>query len=272
MKKGGGKRRYRINGVEYSREELIHKYLHIVKYVAGKISVSLPPNVDLNDLVNDGIVGLIDAIEKYDDSRGVKFETYAITRINGAIIDALRALDWVPRAVRQRAREIERAYQELEVKLGRLPTDAEVAAHLSMPIDEYNALLQRVRGTSLLSLEEPLPSEKGYQIPLSDTLKDAEVDITASVEQRELRQALVQAVGELPPQERIVISLYYFDGQALKDIKERLNVSESRVSQIHAQAVIHLRQLLRELQSDLGIREGDPTLKQKYVRKVPPGA
>lgn len=272
MKTGGGKRRYRINGVEYSREELIHKYLHIVKYVAGKISVSLPPNVDLNDLVNDGIVGLIDAIEKYDDSRGVKFETYAITRINGAIIDALRALDWVPRAVRQRAREIERAYQELEVKLGRLPTDAEVAAHLSMPIDEYNALLQRVRGTSLLSLEEPLPSEKGYQIPLSDTLKDAEVDITASVEQRELRQALVQAVGELPPQERIVISLYYFDGQALKDIKERLNVSESRVSQIHAQAVIHLRQLLRELQSDLGIREGDPTLKQKYVRKVPPGA
>ncbi len=272
MTTSGGKRRYRINGVEYSREELIHKYLHIVKYVAGKISVSLPPNVDLNDLINDGIVGLIDAIEKYDDSRGVKFETYAITRINGAIIDALRALDWVPRAVRQRAREIERAYQQLEVTLGRLPTDAEVAAQLSMPIEEYNALLQRVRGTSLLSLEEPLPSDKGYHIPLADTLKDADVDITASVEQRELRHALVQAVSELPPQERVVISLYYFEGQPLKDIKERLSVSESRVSQIHAQAVIHLRQLLRELQSDLGIREGDPTLKQKYVRKTPPGA
>jgi len=269
--KTGAPGRYRINGVEYLREELIHKYLHIVKYVAGRISVSLPPNVDLNDLINDGIVGLIDAIEKYDDSRGVKFETYAITRINGSIIDALRALDWVPRAVRQRAREIERAYQELEVKLGRLPKDAEVAAHLGMPMAEYNALLQRVRGTSLLSLEEPLPSEKGYQIPLADTLKDADVDITASVEQRELRRALVQAVNELPPQERIVISLYYFDGQALKDIKERLNVSESRVSQIHAQAVIHLRHLLRELQSDLGYREGDPTLKQKYVRKEPPG-
>ena len=98
MKTGGGSRRYRINGVECTREELIHKYLHIVKYVAGKISVSLPPNVDLNDLINDGIVGLIDAIEKYDDSRGVKFETYAITRINGSIIDALRALDWVPRS------------------------------------------------------------------------------------------------------------------------------------------------------------------------------
>ena len=141
-----------------------------------------------------------------------------------------------------------------------------------MPIEEYNALLQRVRGTSLLSLEEPLPSDKGYHIPLADTLKDADVDITASVEQRELRHALVQAVSELPPQERVVISLYYFEGQPLKDIKERLSVSESRVSQIHAQAVIHLRQLLRELQSDLGIREGDPTLKQKYVRKTPPGA
>ena len=179
----GAARRYRINGVEFTREQIIHKYLHIVKYVAGKISVSLPPNVEINDLINDGIVGLIDAIEKYDDSRGVKFETYAITRINGAIIDALRALDWVPRAVRQRAREIERAYQELEVEFGRLPTDAEVAGKLGMPLDEYQALLQRVRGTSLLSLEEPLPSEKGYQIPLADTLKDAGVDITATVEQ-----------------------------------------------------------------------------------------
>jgi len=267
---GGGPRRYCINGAEYSREQLIHKYLHIVKYVAGKISVSLPPNVEINDLINDGIVGLIDAIEKYDDSRGVKFETYAITRINGAIIDALRALDWVPRAVRQRAREIERTYQELEAQYGRIPTDAEIAAKLGMPLDEYHALLQRVRGTSLLSLEEPLPSEKGYQIPLSDTLKDADVDITANVEQREMRRALIEAVAELPPQERIVVSLYYFKGQALKDIKEHLDVSESRVSQIHAQAVIHLRHLLRELRSDLGFREGDPTLKQKYVRKDEP--
>lgn len=266
----GAARRYCINGVEFTREQLIHKYLHIVKYVAGKISVSLPPNVELNDLINDGIVGLIDAIEKYDDSRGVKFETYAITRINGAIIDALRSLDWVPRAVRQRAREIERAYQELEVQLGRLPTDSEVADKLGMPLEEYQALLQRVRGTSLLSLEEPLPSEKGYQIPLADTLKDAGVDITANVEQNELRRALVQAVSELPPQERIVISLYYFKGQALKDIKEQLNVSESRVSQIHAQAVIHLRSLLRELRTDLGYRESDKTLKQKYLRKDPP--
>lgn len=268
MKQAAPSRRYRINGVEYSREELIHKYLHLVKYVAGKISVGLPANVEINDLVNDGIVGLIDAIEKFDDTRGVKFETYAITRINGSIIDALRALDWVPRAVRQRAREIERVYQELEAQFGRVPTDHEVADRMQISMDEYNALLQRVRGTSLLSLEEPLPSDKGYTIALADTLKDSDVDITGNVEQREVRQALVEAVEELPPQERVVVSLYYFEGQALKDIKDRLGVSESRVSQIHAQAVIHLRHLLRELQSDLGYRQGDPTLKQKYQRKA----
>ena len=121
MKLSRSPRSYVIGGVELSREEIVHKYLHLVKYVAGRISVNLPPNVEINDLINDGILGLIDAIEKYDDARGVKFETYAITRINGAILDALRSLDWVPRAVRQRARELERTYQELEVELGRAP-------------------------------------------------------------------------------------------------------------------------------------------------------
>lgn len=259
--------RYVIAGVELSREEVIHKYLHLVKYVAGRISVNLPPNVELNDLINDGILGLIDAIEKYDDSRGVKFETYAITRINGAILDALRSLDWVPRAVRQRARELERAYQALEAQLGRVPTAEEVAAKMGLTMKELDALMQRVRGTAVLSLEEFLPNERGYEIPLVDTLKDSDSDVTTTVEQREVRASLSQAVEELPPQERKVITLYYFKGQTLKEIKAALNVSESRVSQIHAQAVIHLRQKLRELKSDLGYREGDPTVKQKYVRK-----
>src|SRR5271154_1994037 len=123
MKADRGPRRYIIGGVELSREEIVHKYLHLVKYVAGRISVNLPPNVEINDLINDGILGLIDAIEKYDDARGVKFETYAITRISGAILDALRALDWVPRAVRQRARELKRIYQYFEVQLGRAATE-----------------------------------------------------------------------------------------------------------------------------------------------------
>jgi RNA polymerase sigma factor FliA len=267
MKINRNSRRYLIGGVELSREEIVHKYLHLVKYVAGRISVNLPPNVEINDLINDGILGLIDAIEKYDDARGVKFETYAITRINGAILDALRSLDWVPRAVRQRARELERAYQELELQLGRAPKEEEVAAHMGISVRELNQLIQRVRGTSVLSLEEFLPNEKGYEIPLVDTLKDEESDVTSEVEQHEIRAELVAAVDSLSAQERTVIRLYYFEGQTLKEIKSALGVSESRVSQIHAQAVIHLRQKLRALRTDLGYREDDPNVKQKYLRR-----
>ncbi|NNM99526.1 MAG: FliA/WhiG family RNA polymerase sigma factor [Candidatus Eremiobacteraeota bacterium] len=259
--------RYCIAGESYSREELIHKYLHLVKYVAGRVSSNLPPNVEINDLINDGIVGLIDAIEKYDDARGVKFETYAITRINGAILDALRSLDWVPRAVRQRAREVERAIAELEAKFGRVPSDDELAAHLGVPRRELDSILQRVRGTALLSLEEFLPNERGYDIPLVDTLRDDLADIGDGVERNEIVQELIRAVEALPPQERTVITLYYFEGQTLKDIKGALNVSESRVSQIHASAVIHLRAALRRLRADLGFREDDPTIKRKYLRK-----
>ena len=272
MKLGRSSRRYVIGGIELSREEIVHKYLHLVKYVAGRISVNLPPNVEINDLINDGILGLIDAIEKYDDARGVKFETYAITRINGAILDALRSLDWVPRAVRQRARELERVYQDLETEFGRAPTDDEVAERMGLTRKEFDQVVQRVRGTAVLSLEEFLPNEKGYEIPLVDTLRDEGHDVTSEVETREVKAELVQAVENLPPQERTVIKLYYFEGQTLKEIKGALGVSESRVSQIHAQAVIHLRQRLRELRNDLGYREGDPNIKQKYLRKPqPPG-
>jgi len=248
---------------------VVHKYFHLVKYVAGRISINLPPNVEINDLINDGILGLIDAIEKYDDARGVKFETYAITRINGAILDALRALDWVPRAVRQRARELERVYQRLEIQLGRAATEEEVAEQMGMTVKELDVLMQKIRGTSVLSLEEFLPNEKGYEIPLLDTLRDNNNDVTSAVESREIKAALCKAVDELPPQERTVISLYYFEGLTLKEIKGALNVSESRVSQIHAQAVIHLRTKLRALRADLGYREGDPNVKQKYIRRNP---
>jgi RNA polymerase sigma factor for flagellar operon FliA len=243
----------------------------LVKYVAGRISINLPPNVEINDLINDGILGLIDAIEKYDNERGVKFETYAITRINGAILDALRALDWVPRAVRQRARELERTYQEIETELGRPASHEEVAERMNLTLKELDVLMQKIRGTSVLSLEEYLPNEKGYEIPLLETLKDQNNDVTASVESREVKAALVRAVEELPPQERTVISLYYFEGLTLKEIKGALSVSESRVSQIHAQAVIHLRQKLRNLRDDLGYRDGDPNVKQKYLRKSSSG-
>ncbi len=269
MKFGRGHRRYVIGGVEYSREEIVHKYLHLVKYVAGRIFVNLPSNVELNDLINDGILGLIDAIEKYDDARGVKFETYAITRINGSIIDALRSLDWVPRAVRQRARELDRAHQELEGDLGRAPTEEEMATKLHLSVAELGRQMLRARGTSVLSLEESLPNEKGYEAPLGDSLRAEAQDVGGEVEQREIRNALVVAVERLADQERTAISLYYFEGKTLREISLTLGVSESRVSQIHAQAIIHLRQWLRELREDLGYREGDPTVKQKYLRKSP---
>jgi RNA polymerase sigma factor for flagellar operon FliA len=260
---------YVIAGSAYTREEVIHRYLHLVKYVAGRISVNLPPNVELNDLINDGVVGLIDAVEKYDDERGVKFETYAITRIHGAILDALRALDWVPRAVRQQAREIDRAQHALETELGRQISDEELAAKLGVTLNELDRMQQKVRGSSVLSLEEHLPNDRGSDIPLLDTLKGEDGELGASVEQREIRESLVAAVEGLSQQERTVIQLYYFEGQTLKEIKATLGVSESRVSQIHAQAVIHLRQRLKALRADLGYRENDPTVKQKYVRKPP---
>src|SRR5450755_4209386 len=258
-----------IAGMTLTREEIIHKYLHLVKYVAGRISINLPSHVEIHDLVNEGILGLIDAINKYDDSRGVKFETYAITRINGAILDALRALDWVPRAVRQRARELERVHQEIESEYGRAATPDEVANRMGLTRKELDVLMQKIRGTSVLSLEEFLPNEKGYEIPLLGTLKDTDSDVITAVEAHEVKAALVKAVDDLPPQERTVISLYYFEGLTLKEIKGVLNVSESRVSQIHAQAVIHLRGKLRGLTEDLGYREGDPNVKQKYLRKTP---
>ncbi len=258
---------YVIAGVTYTRQEVIHRYLHLVKYVAGRVSVNLPPNVELNDLINDGVVGLIDAIEKYDDDRGVKFETYAITRIHGAIIDALRALDWVPRAIRQKARELERTTHELEAEFGRQATDDEVADRMSMPRKELESLQQKVRGTSVLSLEERLPSDRGNDIPLMDTLRSTDDELGVDVEQQEMRDELIRGVEGLSKQERTVISLYYFEGRTLKEIKAVLGVSESRVSQIHAQAVIHLRQKLRVLRTDMGFRENDPTMKQKYVRR-----
>jgi RNA polymerase sigma factor FliA len=228
-----------------SREEAIHRYLHLVKYVAGRISVHLPSNVDINDLINDGVFGLIDAIEKYDDSRSVKFETYAITRINGAILDALRSLDWVPRAVRQRARQVDRAFEGLEFELGRDPTDEELANRLALSVRELDRVRQHMRGTAMVSLEEPLPNTGDHEVFVGDTLEDTESDVTARIERDELRRELVCAVASLPAQERAVIRRYYFQGDTLKAIKHELGVSESRVSQIHAQAVARLRQRLR---------------------------
>jgi len=239
-------RRYTIDGTAFTREEIIHRYLPLVKYAAGRISVNLPSSVDINDLISDGVFGLMDAIEKYDGGRAVKFETYAMTRINGAIFDALRTLDWVPRTVRQRARQVEREHDRLELELGRAPRDEELAQRLDLSVRELGRLLQRVRGTSVVSLEEPLPNDGDHELYVRDTLEDAESDVTSEIERHELLRELVRAVEALSPQERTVIRRYYFEGKTLREIKAALSVSESRVSQIHAQAVAHLRHYLKK--------------------------
>jgi RNA polymerase sigma factor for flagellar operon FliA len=205
----------------------------------------LPSSVDINDLINDGVFGLFDAIEKYDQNRSVKFETYAVTRINGAILDALRSLDWVPRTIRHRARELERAYEELEMHHGRAPTDEEMAAHLELSPEELVRAVKYARGTTLVSLEELLPNQSGEGLALADTLKDEESDVARELEHDEVRAELERSVKSLPTQERIVIQLYYFEGQRLREIKAALGVSESRVSQIHSAAVAHLKKIFQ---------------------------
>ena len=245
---------YVVGGTAYSRQDLVHRYVHLVRYAAGRISLTLPPNIELNDLINDGVVGLIDAIEKYDDGLGVKFESYAIMRISGAIRDAQRSLDWVPRAVRRSAREIERAGQELELELGRAPHEKELAERLHLTLNELRRIMRRVRCASLVSLEEPQPNEDGHVTSLMETLHDDGNEVSAEFERIELRNTLAAAVNALPPRERTVVRLYYFDGQTLREITRFLGVSESRVSQIHAQAVARLRSELSQLRRDLGYR------------------
>lgn len=240
----------KVNGIEYTREALVHKYVHLVKYVAGRIASTLPKNVDIDDLINDGILGLISAIEKFEDDRGAKFETYAITRINGAIRDGLRSLDWVPRSVRQRVRDVERAMQKLTAELGRTPRDEEIAKRLGVTIDEFQHTMQHMRGSAVMSLEEPLSSDGERETSIGDTLPDQHSDMTSEIERRETREMLVSAVKQLAPQERSVIERCYFQGQTFREIKLVLGVSESRVSQIHARGVIHLRQRLRELRAE----------------------
>jgi RNA polymerase sigma factor for flagellar operon FliA len=263
---GGASRRYVVAGQSYTREELIHRNLHLVKYIAGRICVNVPRSVELGDLINDGVIGLIDAIEKFDDTRGVKFETYAITRIHGAILDALRSLDWVSRGIRQRARRVERVTLELESELARVASDEEVAERLGISSKDLAAARQRVAGATLVSLEDRVPSLGERFVPLRELLCSPEDGVGSGIERGELNAELDRAVQMLPGAERTVVAGYYFEGRTLKQIKEELNVSESRVSQIHAQAIGRLRKLLRHLKAELGYRNADASVPRRYAR------
>ncbi|MFJ4685732.1 RNA polymerase sigma factor WhiG [Streptomyces sp. NPDC091377] len=238
-------RSYKATGDERLREQLILHYSPLVKYVAGRVSVGLPPNVEQADFVSSGVFGLIDAIEKFDVDREIKFETYAITRIRGAMIDELRALDWIPRSVRQKARNVERAYATLEARLRRTPGESEVAAELGIGVDELHAVFSQLSLANVVALEDLLHvggEGGGDRLSLGDTLEDTAADNPVEVaEDRELRRFLARAINTLPEREKTVVMLYYYEGLTLAEIGHVLGVTESRVSQIHTKSVLQLR-------------------------------
>jgi RNA polymerase sigma factor for flagellar operon FliA len=235
---------YKEDHSHEAREKVILHYAPLVKYVAGRVSTGLPPSVEFGDLVSYGVFGLLDAIEKYDPSRGIKFETYAIARIKGAIIDELRADDWVPRSVRFKAREIEKAYMALEGELRRVPTDQEVARKLGITVDEYLNLLSKMSLISLVALDElwTVSGDKPDKISLADIVEDVKVkDPSKTFEIEEMKDMIAEAINRLPERERIVVTLYYFEGLTMREIGEVLSVTESRICQMHTKAILRLR-------------------------------
>jgi RNA polymerase sigma factor FliA len=226
------------------RDRLILTYAPLVKYVAGRLGSGLPAHVDEGDLVSYGLLGLIGAIERYDPERDVKFETYAISRIKGSIIDELRAMDWVPRSVRARARDIERAIAELEARLGRAPTDEEIAGKLGVSQDELADSLTDISRSSIAALDElwTVSSTGGDQIALIDTIEDTQgPEPQSALAETEMKEAIAEAIARLPEREKLVVTLYYYEELTLREIGEVLGVTESRVSQLHTKAVLRLK-------------------------------
>jgi RNA polymerase sigma factor FliA len=237
-------REFKTSADQRLRERLILHYSPLVKYVAGRVGVGLPPNIEQADLVSYGIFGLIDAIEKFDISRAIKFETYAISRIKGAIIDELRAIDWIPRSVRYKAREVEKAYAALEGRLHRTPTESEVATELGISLDDLHTIFSQVSFVNVIALDELLNvgGERGDKMSLVDTLEDTKAeDPVAAFETEETKYLLARAINTLPEREKIVVTLYYYEGLTLAEIGQVLGVTESRICQMHTKAVLQLR-------------------------------
>jgi RNA polymerase sigma factor FliA len=230
------------------RDRLILHYAPLVKYVAGRVGSGLPAHVEQADLVSYGTFGLIDAITRYEPTREVKFESYAMARIRGAIIDELRNTDWIPRSVRMKARQFERTVAELEAKLHRTPTDEEVADELDMDVEDIRKFLGQLSLVNVVALDELLGDDEGGSPSLGDTLQDSSaLDPQAMAEHGEARQLLARAVEQLPEREKVVVSLYYFEGLTLADIGRVLGVTESRICQMHTKAVLHLRTKLADI-------------------------
>lgn len=240
-------RAYGNQGDEVQRESQLMESLPLVKYIAGRIAIGLPKSVELDDLINAGVIGLIEAHNNFDPTKGVKFESYASMRIRGSILDELRAIDWAPRSTRAKSREVEKAISELENRLGRSPSENEIAENLDISLDDLFKLLDDVSSTTLLSLDElSYGSDEEKAVPLVDTLRSNDKsDALTDLEREEMRNLLVESIGLITDQERLVIALYYYEELTLKEIGQVLELSESRVSQIHTKAVLSLRAKLR---------------------------
>jgi RNA polymerase sigma factor for flagellar operon FliA len=235
--------------VNAERDELIVEHLPQIKYIAQRISTKLPSHVELNDLVSAGILGLLDAIEKFDPNRGVKFKTYAELRIKGAILDSLRNLDWAPRSLRKKSKDLEKVYRELEQRLGRPATDKEVCESMGISLDEFYELVDQIKGLNLGSFQEisTQDDDKNGE-PLVRYVPDApQMDPFFVFHKSEVQTILAGAIDTLPKKERLVVSLYYFDELTMKEIGKVLGVNESRVSQLHTKAMLRLRTKLRKV-------------------------
>jgi RNA polymerase sigma factor for flagellar operon FliA len=235
---------YKRTGDRRLRDQLIVRYSPLVKFVAGRVSAGLPHTIEQADLVSYGMFGLIDAIEKFDTGRSIKFETYAITRIKGAIIDELRSIDWVPRSVRAKARAVEQAYAALEGNLGRAPSDAEVAGELQISEDDLQQIFGQISYVGIVALDEVIAgnrAERGEATTFGETLADRREGPMAAFEVEEMKQILAGAINRLGEREKIVLTLYYYESLTLAQIGEVLGVTESRVCQIHTKAVMQLR-------------------------------
>jgi RNA polymerase sigma factor for flagellar operon FliA len=229
------------------REKLLLQYLPLVRRVASRMLGSLPRSVRLDDLVSAGVMGLLSSLDNFDPTLGIKFETFAMNRIRGSMVDSLRELDWVPRSVRQKARQLERTMEELTQKLGRMPEDAELSDRLGLSLDAYQTLLDEVNVTVLLSLDDAFPSQNGDGAMLSEVATDPMAQTSHErIEEQELRGLLTDNLKSLPEQEKLVLALYYYEELTFKEIGEVLKLTESRVSQIHSKAILKLRASVRQ--------------------------
>ena len=230
-----------------NRDEVIKEFGPMIKYVANRIAMRLPPHIEVDDLISVGVLGLIDAIQKYDPGRGAKFKTYAEFRVRGAILDELRSMDWVPRSVRQKAASLDAVVQKMQNQLGRPPEDDEIAAEMGMNMDDYFDVLNETRSMPVLSLEDlGIAKDTGEQQSLLDCLAGkGDTDPQTQLRLTELKEIIAKAIDQLPEKEKLMISLYYYEELTMREIGEVLSITESRVSQIHSKAVFRLRTKLK---------------------------